>query len=418
MTRQPGRRFAAVTRASLLVLVLLYAIPFAVAALTPAADFAGGPQGDVRLYLDKAYAVVSGQVPYRDFPLEYPPFALVPMVVPYLLWPFGAVPVQVYPWLFAGEMAVLLVALGIVVGRVARVRERPSTVRSSDAPAGARSAGPRLLVLALGASLALTWRFDLFPTLLATVAVAAALERRPILAGAAIGVGVLAKLFPIVLAPVLALLWLAPLDRDRLVRFAAAAGAVIVLGMVPFVALAGVNAFSFVGYQAARGLQIESVGGGLVLLWGVLTGEPNRLLAPYSAWEVTGTLARVLEALASAGLIAGLAGLAVLGWRRSTSEAAGAGAVELPAVIGALEPLLDDPADRERNVPVGAAIEQRRGRAVGTAEEHDRSPENDARDRAAAELRGKARDVPCARHPRRQRGQFVGHLSATTGCRP
>ena len=342
MTPLSRPRSAAATRAPLAILVLLYAIPLVVAAITPGADFAGGPQGDVRLYLDKASALLSGQVPYRDFPLEYPPFALIPMVVPYVLWPFGPVPVNVYPWLFAGEMAVLLLALALVVGRMAGVCAARRAVVDGDGGAAAvgdrhvqTGVGIRLLVVALGASLALTWRFDLFPTLLAAIAVWAALEGRPVAAGAAIGVGALSKLFPIVIAPVIALAWLAPLDRDRLVRFAVSIGGFVVLGMAPFIALAGQDALSFLGYQAARGLQIESVGGGLVLLFDLLAGERNQLLAPFSAWEVTGDLARVLEACASAALVAGFAGLAVLGWRRSTSELDRGGAIA-PATIVSL----------------------------------------------------------------------------------
>jgi hypothetical protein len=333
VTPQPRAWSAATTRAPLPLLLLLYAIPFVVATLTPAADFAGGPQGDVRLYLDKAYSVLTGGAPYRDFPLEYPPFALVPMIVPYVLWPFGPVPVHLYPWLFAGEMAVLLVALALVVGRIVRRQARWLEQEPRDVRREQLVVGTRLLVLALGASLALTWRFDLFPTLLASVALWAALERRPTIAGVAIGIGVLAKLFPIVVAPAAAVVWLAPPDWPRLLRFGLAAALTVVLGMAPFVALAGADAFSFVGYQAARGLQIESVGGGLVLLWGLVTGEPNAVQAPFSAWEVTGDLARMLQAVASTVLVAGFGALAVLGWRRCRTEMAEAGAVASGTIV-------------------------------------------------------------------------------------
>ena len=172
--------------------------------------------------------------------------------------------------------------------------------------------------------------------LLATVALWAALERRPVVAGVAIGIGVLAKLFPLVVAPALALVWLAPLDRPRLARFTSSVVAGRwSSGMVPFVALAGLDAFGFIGYQAERGLQIESVGGGLVLLWGLITGDPVRLTAPFSAWEVTGDLARALLALTSAALIAGFVALALVGWRRARAEATRDGAVS-PATIVAL----------------------------------------------------------------------------------
>ena len=329
---------AAASRAPLPLLVTLCLVPLVVAAVTPTADFRGH-QGDVGLYLDKAYDVLRGLAPYRDIALEYPPFALIPMVVPDALWVFGPLTLNGYAWLFAGQMAVLLVALALVVGRIVRLRAAWPSGTSADAPGNLRReqrrVGIQLLLLAVGASLALTWRFDLFPVLVATAAVWLALERRPALAGAAIGVGILAKLFPLVMAPALAVVWLLPLDRSRLARYAAWVVGVAFVGMLPFVALAGLDAFTFIGYQAERGLQIESVGGGLVLLSGLIAGAQVTLIAPFSAWEVTGTLARILLALTSAALIAGFAGLALVGWRRARAEAARDGGVS-PATIVAL----------------------------------------------------------------------------------
>ena len=334
MTPPPGPGAAAASRAPLPILFLLYAIPFIVAAITPISDFRG-PQGDLGLYLDKAGAIYRGLAPYRDFPLEYPPFALVPMVLPLVVWPFGPPSLTTYAWLFAGQMAVLLVALALVVGRIVRIRGTRSIDLGElaiDLSAEQRRVGIRLLMLAGGASLALTWRFDLFPVLLATVGLWAALEYRPVAAGAAIGAGILAKLFPLVLAPALAVAWLVPRDWFRLARFAQFTGVVLIGGMLPFVALAGYDAFAFVGYQAERGLQIESVGGGLVLLWGLITGEPVSLFSPFSAWEVSGTLTDVLLALTPVALLGGLGAVALLGWQRAGAEAARDGAVP-PATI-------------------------------------------------------------------------------------
>ena len=340
MTPPPRPGVAAANRAPLPLLVLLYAIPFAVAAVTPVSEFQGGPQGDVGLYFRRASEVLSGLVPYRDFPLEYPPFALVPMVVPYVLWPFGAPAMSVYAWLFAGQMAVLLVALALVIGRIAHIRATwpgdaaagASAVLPDDLRAEQRRVGIRLLILAAGASLALTWRFDLFPVLLATVGLWVALEHRPVAAGAAIGAGILAKLFPLVLAPALAAAWLVSRDWFRLARFAQLVGVVVIGGMLPFVAFAGHDAFGFVGYQAERGLQIESVGGGFVLLVGLITGEAVRLFSPFSAWEVSGDLTNVLLPLTSVALIGGFGALALLGWPRAREDVARDGAVS-PATI-------------------------------------------------------------------------------------
>ena len=55
---------------------------------------------------------------------------------------------------------------------------------------------------------------------------------------------------------------------------AAAITTVLVLG--PFVVLAGGDAFGFLRYQAERGLQIESIGGGLAVLVGLIAGHADR----------------------------------------------------------------------------------------------------------------------------------------------
>ena len=82
--------------------------------------------------------LASGLVPYRDVPFEYPPLALVPILVPYLLWPFGEVTLDVYTWLFAGWEAALIVALGLVLGEIVRVRTTSET-RADEAPRALRN---------------------------------------------------------------------------------------------------------------------------------------------------------------------------------------------------------------------------------------------------------------------------------------
>ncbi|MDP9244033.1 MAG: hypothetical protein M3O77_02995, partial [Chloroflexota bacterium] len=283
-------------------------VVIAAAALTPMSELHSN-QGDVGLYLEKARALVSGLVPYRDFPFEYPPLALVPMVVPYLFWPFGTVNLEAYRWLFAGWEAVLMLGLGTVLVRI---------VRLVDAVDGdeVRSMALRLIVLTAGAALAITWRYDLYPALLVMVALRAALEGRAGAAGVAIGLGVLAKLYPLAVVPALAIPWLVPLDRPRLVRYGLSVALTIGLLMAPFVLLAGGDAFAFLSYQGQRGLQIESIGGGLAVLIGLLTGHRPDLSFGFSAVQVAGPFAEAWLRLLPLATVAGFAALGWLGWRR------------------------------------------------------------------------------------------------------
>jgi hypothetical protein len=330
--RAPGTARA---RSALWLLAIPYAIILLVALLTPTTALFPD-QGDVNLYLEKASALASGQIPYRDFALEYPPLAIVPMAVPYLLWPFGEVTLDLYKLLFAGWEAVLILALGLVLGEVIRTRALPET-NDGEAERVLRSRlrwlGVRLIILTIGAALALTWRFDLFPAVLAMVALWASLAGRPVLAGVAIGAGILAKLYPLALVPALAIPWLMPLDPRRLARYGAAILVTVLVGLLPFVALAGLDTFGFLSQQALRGLQIESVGGALVLLDGVMRGEPVRIVAPFSAAEVSGPLASAWLAFLPVLTVLCFAVLAWVGWRRMRAEGEAFGAVAPSTVV-------------------------------------------------------------------------------------
>ncbi|HJP87598.1 MAG TPA: hypothetical protein VJ850_01010 [Candidatus Limnocylindrales bacterium] len=278
------------------------ALVLLVAALTPTAALYPD-QGDVGLYLEKAHAFVTGLLPYRDVPFEYPPASLVPMVAPYLAAFSDTVSLDAYKVLFAAWEALLLLGLGFVVERIGD-------------HIGNRWAVARLVVVSIGALLAITWRYDLFPSLLVMVAVWAALERRPVVVGLALGLGVLAKLYPIALLPALALPWLRPFDVGRLVRIGATFGLTILIGLAPFYVLAGDGAFAFMSYQVGRGLQIESIGGGLAVLAGLIGGTAPTLSYGFSAVQVEGQLAKALLGILPVLTVIGFGLLAWFGWTR------------------------------------------------------------------------------------------------------
>ena len=310
-----------------LVIAALVALPplmvLATAAVYPT-DLIFPNQGDLNLYLVNARAFASGQVPYRDFPFEYPPVALIPMVVPYLAWPFGPIDLDTYKWLFAGWEAALLLVLGLVLLRIVRLGGDASA-EAQDLQGHSRPlrTGTRLVVLTAGALLAITFRFDLFPALLMAVALWAALSGRPAATGVALGLGVLAKLFPVAILPALAIPWLLPFEPRGLVRMGSWFGATIALGLAPFLALAGSeNTFQFLRYNAERGLEVESIGGGLAVLGGLLTGQPIEYNFRFSSVNADGPVADAWLALLPLMTIVGFGLVAWLGWRRIRSERA------------------------------------------------------------------------------------------------
>jgi Glycosyltransferase family 87 len=313
----------------LVALVAPAAVILVAAAATPISEFFVN-QGDVGLYLDRARAFASGQVPYRDFFFEYPPLALLPMTVPYLIWPGGSIELPQYRWLFAGWEAGLMVVLGFALTRIRRLGGR---FDRDPGDAGAISIGIRLTALSIGAALALTWRFDLFPALLVALAVWATIAGRATLAGFALALGVLAKLYPIAVLPALAARWLVPFDGHRVLRLALAVAGTVLVGLLPFVALAGASAFDFLGYQVGRGLQIESIGGGIAILTGLLSGRVLELSYGYSAVQVEGQPADLILAILPLLTVIGFGVLAWLGWRRVRSEAGAGDRVRASTVV-------------------------------------------------------------------------------------
>jgi uncharacterized membrane protein len=223
-------------------------------------------------YRDYGTAIVNhGRVPYRDFAVEYPPGALPVFVAPA---PFGD-----YASAFGWLMAACGVALVFVV---AQVRLRAAFFVA--------------LAPVLAGSLILT-RFDLWPALLATAALAALVSDRHRLGWALLGAAFAAKLWPFVLVP-LALVWSVRRGRSR----APLAGlAVVAIAFVPFALLAPDGLWASLRGQASRPLQIESLGASLFTSF----GQPH-VITTHGSQNISGhgAVAAVFAALQVVSLVA------------------------------------------------------------------------------------------------------------------
>jgi uncharacterized membrane protein len=198
-----------------------------------------------------------GLVPYRDFPVEYPPGALAVFVPP--AW-FGD-----YASAFAWEMALCGVLL---VAAVTAIR-----------PAAAFYVA---LAPVLTGSLILS-RFDLWPTLLTVVALLLLLEGWHRLGWAFMGAAVAAKLWPLVIVPV-ALVWSWHAGRIR----AALAGLAVALAIfLPFAVVAPHGVWDSLSGQASRPLQVEGLGASLLTTFGhprIVTTHGSQNVAGHGAF--------------------------------------------------------------------------------------------------------------------------------------
>jgi uncharacterized membrane protein len=217
-------------------------------AATFALTFVPGPWSydavsDLPVYRFYGDAMTSGQLPYRDFGVEYPPLALPAFGLPALVGGDAGT----FRLAFAAVMLVAFAAVVLLTGALAQ-----------------RSEGNRLVAL-LGAAAAplfvaalVRTRFDLLPVALTLGALLLLCRDRPRAAMFVLGLGVMTKGFPLAVAPV-GLAWLAGAGRrrDALQGVAVLAATVAALAAVAVLASPS-GVWDTVSYHLDRPVQVES----------------------------------------------------------------------------------------------------------------------------------------------------------------
>jgi hypothetical protein len=244
--------------------------------------------GDVALYGHYAHEMTSGHWPYRDFFDEYPPLAQpLFFVVRLLPGPFATS----FKWTMAlcGAAALMLLVFAL----------RAPLLRVAVA-AGVVAISP----LIVGPVFLNT--YDLFPALLTIAAVVAFLQGRERTTYVFLALAVAAKVFPLVLLPlVLIESWERGGGRDAVRRAVGWFGGVLVLVHLPFAVLGpGGLRFSY-WVQLRRGLEVESLGGGVLLVLDRLGLHPVTLRdrAPGSR-DAVGTLPDAVAVVSSLVVVA------------------------------------------------------------------------------------------------------------------
>jgi hypothetical protein len=182
------------------------------------------------------------------------------------------------------------------------------------------------LVLALPLLPMLALRFELVAVAFAAWSFALLVRRRPALAGGALGIAVMTKLWPVVIAPVFAL---------RRERRAVAIAALVCIGVGVWWYLAGgpKGPFQVLTVRGTRGWHVESVVGSV--LWAFGVGTPFREADAMRIGNVS-PVARIALAVL-------LLALQVWIWRRTASDrrdAMGAPTLAAVAAVGVCAPVL------------------------------------------------------------------------------
>jgi hypothetical protein len=285
---------ATLAQAAILGLTLSHPV-FCGAEGTPAVS------GDVRIYQRFTDRAMDGQVPYRDYLVEYPPLAMPLFLLPRLV-SGGAF----RPFLAAFGLEMLAFNALAVWLMARRVADREGLRAVPRRLAWYTASFAALCPLLIG-------RYDLAPMAICYAAVVLwSRERRGAVAGGILAaVGVLMKIFPgVILAPAMA--W--ELSRGRGGRFRGliAFTATMLVGVAAWYAVGRQGMVASLEYHTGRGLEIGSTYAGLTMLDGLWTGAPLRTVFTHSSNGVEGPWSDVFSRMA---LTLQVLALGVVAWR-------------------------------------------------------------------------------------------------------
>jgi uncharacterized membrane protein len=242
-------------------------------------------------------AMTHGEVPYRDFRVEYPPAALPVFLAPAVDRPgFSR---------FNREFQILmgLCAGGALLAMAWALKSLRASPRHFAAALGFFALAP----LVLGS--VMIYRYDLWPAALTVAGLAAILAGRNRLGFGTLGLGVAAKLFPgVLIPPAVAYVWRTRGRREALVCLACAA-AVVAVFVVPFLAVAPHGVWSSIQRQASRPLQIESLGSAVLLAAHQLGSYEPTMITSHGSQNLTGSLPHHLGTAESVLLAVTLLGI-------------------------------------------------------------------------------------------------------------
>lgn len=259
---------------------------------------------DTPIYAQYAAQMQAGHLPYRDFPVVYPPVSLPVFLLPALL--AGTTTFHPYDSAFNLILAPCA-AVAIGAGMYMLARQTRGVWRLL---AGLCLGG--LTPLLLGS--VMLSRYDPWPALLMTLAVALILFGPTRVGFGLLALAVGAKAYPLAAVPLLTLYVWRTWGRRRALTCLAVFAVVLACVIVPFAILAPHGLWASIKLQSARPLQVESLGASLLLVahqvagvhvaTAVFDGSANflgataRKLASVSGWlQIAAIIAITLQFL-------------------------------------------------------------------------------------------------------------------------
>jgi uncharacterized membrane protein len=257
---------------------------------------------DTPLYEAYADATRAGDLPYRDFRIEYPPGALAAILAPETTATAGnyfSYNTAFERWMGACGIAMACLTV-FALGRLGAGRRR------TVAAAALVAVSPLLLGAVYLA------RFDLLPAMLTAAAVALVLAGRERAGIVALALGGVTKLYPFVCLPVL-LIWIAKRKGGREAAVCGAiALAIAAAVLLPFAALAPDGFMRSFSFQLGRPLQVESLAASLLAAAHGIAGLHLALRTDHGSDNIVGAAGGAAKTAATVVQVALLALVYVL----------------------------------------------------------------------------------------------------------
>jgi hypothetical protein len=212
----------------------------------------GSHFADLTLYYGAASKILDGQVPYRDFPIEYPILALIPVVIPEFLNRIFSGSLNGYILWFTIQNLAFGLSAGYLIAEMEKSNHRIIAYKYLG-----------LLLLSLPIFL---FRFDPFPASL-TALTLYYIAKKPFISGSAMMISIATKLYALVMIPVLGLYYLFNRQFKKLFIHAAGFTFILLLILIAFFWIGNNAIDDFLSNHLLRGIHLESVAGGILLLF-------------------------------------------------------------------------------------------------------------------------------------------------------
>jgi hypothetical protein len=259
------------------------------------------------------------------------PLALVAILLPDLITFGQPIILETYAGIFAAQNILFNILITIVLWAIFK---RWQSNRSVSQMMSAYTQS--IIVL----SPLMLWRYDIFPTLLSVLGLYAFLTRRSLLAGIFIGAGTAIKLYPAVMLPVFCLYYWVKHDKRAL--YSLCFGCIMLLGLVGLLStwISQGQVIIAIRYQQQRGLQIESVGAGLVSLCHLLGLGKVAIEHNFNAFHLASPLADITLTILTVVCVIGFIFVLTRCLYRFRGEQAETGEVSFQSLVGYITMML------------------------------------------------------------------------------